>query len=64
MKIFIPTNELSEIFVRNGFCLKSLVIEAYKYHLHHRLSENTQKRLSKKDNAGTITTNTGKTKEE
>lgn len=64
MKIFIPTSELSEQFIDRGFCLKPLVIDAYKYHLNHSLPENTQNRLSKKVKAGTKITKAGKTMEE
>ena len=64
MKIFIPTNEPKEDFFKQGFCLKPLVIEAYKYHLNYPFSEKTQKRLSKKVKTGTRTTNKGKVKEE
>ncbi len=64
MKIFIPTNEPKEIFFEQGFNLKPLVIEAYKYHLGYYNSENTQNRLSKKVKIGTRTINKGKAKEE
>ena len=61
MKIFIPSNEANIAYLKQGFCFKPLIIDAYLYHLDARGFENTQNRLSKKVKNGTTTNKKGKT---
>jgi hypothetical protein len=64
MKIFIPDNDKNAGLIYQGFLLKPLVIEAYKYHLNSEVFENTQKRFNKKEKTGTKMTSKGKAIEE
>ena len=61
MNVFIPSNELNTIYLKQGFDFKPLVIEAYLYHLNVGELENTQKRLSTKVKSGTTTNKKGRT---
>lgn len=62
MKVFIPTNDHNDELEKEGFVLKPLIIEAYRYHLSTSMAEKTQNLLIKKVNTGTITTSKGKTR--
>ena len=62
MKIFIPTNEMNERWLNNGFSFKPFIIEAYDCHLSDlELSEKTQNLFNKKVNTGTTIINKGNT---
>jgi hypothetical protein len=58
MKLFIPCNDQNNSLINQGFEIKPLVIEAYKYHL---TSEKTQNFDIKKVITGTDNTNKGRT---
>ncbi len=64
MKIFIPTNELSDEYIAKGYTLQPLIIDAYKYHLEDFISEKTQNLFSKKEKSGTVTIKIGRTRVE
>ena len=59
MRIFIPTNELNEKILNQGFSFKPFNIESYLYHFSS--DEKTQNLFNKKVNMGTEATNNGKT---
>ena len=64
MLVFIPTNEINNYYIQEGFSFKPLIIEAYQYHLEDSSSsEKTQNLLSKNVNTGTVTTNKGNARE-
>jgi hypothetical protein len=58
MKLFIPCNDKNNSLVEQGFEIKPLIIEAYKYHF---CFEKTQKVDIKKVTAGTVTSKSGNT---
>lgn len=64
MKIFVPTNEISEDFLNNGYSFKPFNIESYLYHLDLSVSEKTQNLFNEKVTTGTEITKSGKTREE
>lgn len=59
MKIFIPTNEINEQALEQGYCFRPFDINAYSYHLS--IDENTQNLFNKKVMIGTDITSKGKT---
>ena len=67
MKIFIPSNEINEELMSQGFSFQPLIINAYCYHLSESSEaelEKTQNLFSKKVNMGTTMTNIGNTRVE
>ena len=57
MKVFIPTNEINEDIINQGYSFRPFDISAYAFHLSD--DENTQKVFRKKVTNGTVNTNKG-----
>ncbi len=62
MKVFIPTNDGESDLIKEGFILKPLIIEAYRYHLNLSTEEKTQNLFNKKVKIGTATISKGNTR--